>query len=54
MPTDTERLDWLEDETTDGYLMNWHVLLCERYGIESPDIRLVIDAAMSEEKRGGD
>ena len=48
--TDTERLDWLEGETTDGHLMNWHVLLCERFGIESPDIRVVVDAAMDAEE----
>ena len=52
--TDTERLDWLSEETRDGYLMEWHVLLCERFGIESPDIRDAIDVAMDAKEGDGE
>ena len=51
--TDTERLDWLDIEANHGYLSNWHVTLCEAFGIESPDIRDAIDAAMDAEEDEG-
>jgi hypothetical protein len=51
VPTDTERWDWVQNELSfdyggNTYLNNWILGLAERFGVESSDVRDIIDAAM--------
>jgi hypothetical protein len=56
MPTDTERMEWIEAKRADVIALlsspNW-LVVCKGAEKLHPTLRAAIDAAMGEEKRDG-